>query len=155
MINQTVKTGNESMAILMSDKVLVLPDYQNTPNEVNLKSYHYSAKGGNIIDAGKNTWPIIATAHTHPNGTPPSNEDKHFSINITPYKPVYVLQMKGNNSISAVTGRPGIENGTLTENITQTFPEFHLNNLTKGKCSLIEFTKHNNFKNRVINAKRL
>ena len=64
MINQTVKTGNESMAILMSDKVLVLPDYQNTPNEVNLKSYHYSAKGGNIIDAGKNTWPIIATAHT-------------------------------------------------------------------------------------------
>ncbi|MDH6307547.1 hypothetical protein M2451_000696 [Dysgonomonas sp. PFB1-18] len=112
MVSNTQKTGNEEMSAITDNGVLVLPSWDNKPDEAKFTEYGYSAKNGNVVDAvtGKemNT---VAMAHTHPGGSPASGRggDGTFMATYFPNKPNYVFQMKGggNPSISFV-----ISNGT-------------------------------------------
>lgn len=154
MISQSQKTGNESMAILTDNNIIVMPDYKNDSHSVDLSDYGYSVNNGNIIDANGNKYNTIATAHTHPDGSSPSTYDISnygdlgFAAYSTPYKPVYVLQM-GKNQISFVISTPN--NKTRNDFIwgkkflTVEYPKANISNLLKGNLSLIRYTKSNDF----------
>jgi hypothetical protein len=157
MVTRTGQTGNETMAVLTNKGTLVLPDYKNNSNTVNLKDYGYSAAGGNIVDAMGVTHNTIATAHTHPSGGGPSTWDYDnygdlgFASFSTPYKPVYVLQLNGQNAVSFIVAAPNTTNKASgfqykTYNITRDYPSANVNNLMNGKLKLIPYTRSNNFK---------
>lgn len=104
MVTNSQKTGNEEMSVITDNGVLVLPSWDNKPDEAKFTEYHYSSKNGNVVDAvtGKvlNT---VAMAHTHPGGTMPSNADRRFVSDNIPNKPMYVFKMENKNDLT-----PGI-----------------------------------------------
>jgi RHS repeat-associated protein len=155
--NNSQKTGNEEMGVIINNGVFVVPDYKNTASEVNLTNYGYSVKDGNVVDANGTTYNTVATVHTHPDGSGPSLYvlnpggggswgDLGFAANRTPYKPVFVLQNDGKNTISIIMSASA--NGRLTENfnrytvqnITGGMPSVNINSIQKG-TSLRQFTR--------------
>ncbi|NML23788.1 hypothetical protein HHL16_23100 [Pseudoflavitalea sp. G-6-1-2] len=107
MIARSEQTGNESMAAMTDNGTLVLPDYKNNNSTVSLADYGYSAKNGNIVDGSGKEYNTTATVHTHPDGSPPSTYaaggygDLGFASSQTPYKPVFVIQLKKGNKTPA------------------------------------------------------
>ncbi|MDR0823786.1 MAG: hypothetical protein LBN74_01735 [Prevotella sp.] len=126
MVSNTQKTGNEEMSAITDNGVLVLPSWDNKPDEAKFTEYEYSAKNGNVVDAvtGKemNT---VAMAHTHPGGTMPSNADRIFASNTIPNKPMYVFKMENKNDLTpgiayiiANSIKPSSWNNTYSTTIT-------------------------------------
>jgi hypothetical protein len=153
-----MKTGREEMGVITNNGVLVVPNYKNTENEVNLINYEYSVTNGNVVDAIGNTYNTLATVHTHPRGGLPSTWDGDnfgdlgFASFKTPYKPVYVLQMNGENNISFIVAEPNktmivADFKYIIHNITRNNPSASIWSLISGKISLISTTKSNNFYN--------
>ena len=101
--NNTLKTGNEEMAIVTKDKIFVLPNFLNTPNEAKVEEYGYSWDNGNLIDnITKKKIPTETTIHTHPGKKEyddgwarPSSEDKRYFGTYTPNKAFHVLGYDG------------------------------------------------------------
>lgn len=156
ILTNSNKTGNEEMGIITDKGVLVVPNYKNTPKEVDIKLYGYSYKDGNVIDNSGINYKTIATVHTHPDGSGPStyDYDNYADLGLatysTPYKPVYVLQLNNKNAVSLIVAAPNIS-GTSdgltyrTFQITKNFPNANISNLINGRFSLIQYTKSNNF----------
>ncbi|GHT17488.1 hypothetical protein FACS189429_1680 [Bacteroidia bacterium] len=160
MISQSDRSkGNESMAALTDQGTLVLPDYKNTSSDthasVALNDYGYSFKNGNIVDASGNTFNTLATVHTHPGGSGPSTYlvDHYGDLGLaafhTPYKPVYVLEMDKKQSVSFIVAEPKKRDSNfryIKYNITSNYSGLNINSLVKGKYSLYDYTKANNFR---------
>ncbi len=153
MVSNSQKTKNEEMGIITDKGVLVLPSYKNTSGEVNLADYGYSVKNGNVIDAKGTVFNTVATAHTHPDGSRPSTYDFDnygdlgFASFDTPYKPVYVLQMNKQESISLIVASPNTTMKVSGFNYrTHLLPGVSANNLIKGNFSLRDYSMQNNFK---------
>jgi RHS repeat-associated protein len=152
--NNSIKTGKEEMGVILDKGVLVLPSYKNAERGIDLRDYDYSVKNGNVVDAEGTEYNTVATVHTHPNGGPPSTLDGGTYgdlglASITPYKPVYVLQMQGKNSISFIVASPAkrvSEFNYKVIEITTMNPDANVTNLLKGRFSLRDNTMNNNFK---------
>jgi hypothetical protein len=154
--NNSQKTKKEEMGVITDKSVLVLPSYKNK-SITDLSDYGYSSKNGNIVDSKGTEYNTAATVHTHPGGGPPSTYelsdwgDLGFATYITPYKPVYVLQMKDRNVISfIVSASPSGKMSDArfrTYNITYNYPAVaNPSNLINGHFSLYQYTKSNNFR---------
>jgi hypothetical protein len=146
------------MGVITDQGVLVLPNYKNGEGVVDLDDYEYSVKNGNIIDSKGTEFNTIATVHTHPSGSGPSiwNGDTYgdlgFAAFKTPYKPIYVLQMKGKDAISFIFSAPNSTKKASDFNyrtfyLTREYPQANISVLLKGEFSLRQYTKNNNFKN--------
>lgn len=156
MVTNTKKIGNEELAAITDNGVLVLPSYNNTPTEGKFTEYGYSSKNGNMVDAlSGNELNTVAIAHTHPNGTEPTgfNGDGSFMAGNFPNKPNYILKTQENrlgisyiiaNSTSPFSWKSGAT-GSLSN-----VPGMTINNIVSGKVSLRQFTKQNRI--RMINS---
>lgn len=146
MVKQTMRTGNESMGILTDKGVLVTPDYKNNSKTVDLNSYGYSFKDGNLVDASGKTFNTLATAHTHPGGDKASTYtadgsygDLGFAARSTPKKPVFVFMMGKDKVAFVIAGRkdkPMSEFSNYSDPILTDYPgmqDFKISNLQKGK----------------------
>lgn len=134
---------------------LVLPDYKNTRSSVDIADYGYSAKNGNIVDAGGTEYNTLATVHTHPGGGGPSTYirgqgygDLGFAAFCTPNKPVYVLEMDSQKQISLVVASPNTTGKIADFNYvlhTLSKVEVSTDNLIQGTFKLSTYTKGINF----------
>lgn len=159
MITNSAKTGNEEMSVIADNGVLVLPSWDNKPDEAKFTEYGYSSKNGNVVDGltGK-TINTVAMAHTHPGGTMPSNADRRFVSDNIPNKPMYVFKMENKNDLTpgiayiiANTIKPSSWNNTYSTTITGV-PSMTLPNVMKSG-GLRSFTRKNrlNMINRIPN----
>ena len=159
MIDRTKQTGNESMAVLTDKGTLVLPDYKNDVNTVDISDYGYSTKNGNVVDASGKEYNTTATVHTHPNGTGPSTYtakgygDLGFAASATPNKPVFVIQMQGTKTdpISFIIASPNPSGKAANFNyqivsFSQHFPSYNAGGIQKmsNSVNLRQFSKQNN-----------
>ena len=154
MVNNSQKTGNEEMAALTDKGTLVLPSWDNTPNEAKFTEYGYGAKNGNLVDAV--TGSVMNTAaltHTHPGGSAPSgrNGDGTFMATNFPNKPNYVFMMKPNSDpsiafiLSNGTKPFSFQKGGVSGYMSNIAPYMTYENVISGKpkYSLRGFTIQN------------
>jgi len=152
--DNSLKTEKEEMAVIMDNGVLVLPNYKNGTGEADMRDYAYSVNNsGNVVDADGEVFNTLATVHTHPNGSGPSTYDVTDLGDLglallTPYKPVYVLQMNNRNRISFIVAAPNPSNITadikrITYHLTAEYPKANIDALLKGTLSLRNYTKSN------------
>ena len=153
IVNNSEQTGNEEMGIIMNNGILVLPSYKNSPTEIDMKDYGYSIKDGIVTNSMGETFNSIATIHTHPNGSGPSTYDfDNFGdlglAQNTPYKPVYVLQLKDKYEVSFIIAAPNAsKSGAYMKFfLTQEYSYANIHNLKNGRFSLIQYTNSNNFR---------
>jgi len=153
MLDQSKRNGYESFSALTDNGTLVLPDYINSGSSYDFANYGYSIVNGNVVDASGNRFNTIATAHTHLDGGGPSYYtynsgygDLGFASFKTPNKPVYVLQMNGQKSISLIVASPNTTMKVSDFNyIVHTLPGVSTDNLRNGSFNLGGYTKQNNF----------
>ena len=101
--NNTQKTGNEELGIIMENGVLVLPSWDNDSHSAKLNVYGYLWDNGKLVDAvdGKKK-SILGTVHTHPtlemhegkvihSWMGPSGSDFRYSGENTPGTPFFVI----------------------------------------------------------------
>jgi hypothetical protein len=95
--NNTQKTGNEEMGIIMDKGVLVLPSWDNEINEAKYTKYRYKFEKGSLIDPVlERAFNIVATVHTHPSGGDMSIDGGFARVN-TPLKPMFAISVWGEN----------------------------------------------------------
>ncbi|MFQ8826648.1 MAG: RHS repeat domain-containing protein [Alistipes sp.] len=155
MVGQSNSTGNESFMAMTDKGFLVLPDYLNEPTEAKFREYGYEFVNGNLQDPFGKTHKIFGTVHTHPNGSGPSYWDgggnyldMAFGTFSTPNKPVYVLQLNGENKVSFLVAHPNPSRliskfKYSIEHVTFNYPNINVTNLIKGKADLSTLTHQN------------
>ncbi len=102
--NNSQKTGNEEMAIIANNAILVLPSWQNDPTTSHVKKYSYLFENGKLIDPITNRkLSFSGTIHTHPelktdmegnvmhSWMGPSRDDYAYFGEHTPNIPFYVI----------------------------------------------------------------
>ncbi len=151
MVNRSKATGNETFGALTKRGILVLPSYKSKKHTYTLTDYGYSTQNGNVVDASGKIFNTLGTAHTHPRGGGPSTYngrgylDAGFAGFNTPYKPVYVFRMGGENAINFIMASPKLsrKNPAIIFYMTNNYPSANLSNLLKGQFSLIQYTINN------------
>lgn len=151
MITQTKKMGGETMSVITDGGTLYLPDYlQGKQSSYSLKTYGYKTNNaGNIVNRSGTEINTLATVHTHPDGSPPSEYDGRtygdlgFASGGTPNKPVYILPI-GKESIYVVfSAQNGHKTGRYVNyNISSSSPDFNMTNILNGDAKLRSYTKH-------------
>lgn len=156
IVEQSQSTGNEGFFAMTDQGHLVLPDYKNDATTVDPSDYGYKFKNGNIVDPLGSTYKTFGTVHTHPDGTGPSTYDYYgyadlgFASAQTPNKPVYVLQLNNQHSVSFIVADPnpsgiGQNYRSSRGNVTIDYPNINVPNLIKGNASLFKFTRQHEY----------
>ena len=152
MWNNSLRNKNETFAVISNSGVLVMPEYLNTKYvypSFSIESdpgtsfgYNYSqTKDKIILSKGAESFEVLATIHTHPfklglNKDPLnlglSEYDKAFALNVTPGRPVLVMDFA-----NRIHGYARNKNGAVNFD----FSNRNRDNLIKGDFKLIKTFK--------------